>query len=282
MTALTNSKTLGVYLKDRRLRLDPVALGFSGKHRRTSGLRREEVAHRASISTTWYTWLEQGRGGAPSPGVLERISSALMMTEAEREHAFVLGLGHPPDVRYQPTLGITPRLQKILDSMEACPAFIRTATWDIVAWNQAATLLLADYAALPLEQRNGLRLMFLNPQARTAQKGWEELARFVVAAFRADAARAGVAATVQPLVDELSQASPEFAAMWRENDVRGFSEGVKTLYHPLLGELAFEYSAFAVDGRTDLTMLVYTPAEEEDAQRIRNAVRKARTRQRQR
>jgi hypothetical protein len=96
-----------------------------------------------------------------------------------------------------------------------------TDEWDILAWNQAATLLLADYSVLPPEEHNGLRLMFLNPQARCAQKEWDELARFVVAAFRADAARAGVAATAQPLLDE-------FAAMWRQNDARGFSQGVKT------------------------------------------------------
>src|ERR1700735_1430134 len=84
---------LGTYLKDRRAKLDPAAFGFSTQHRRTPGLRREEVAQRANISPTWYTWLEQGRGGAPSADALERIARALMLTDVEREHLFLLGLG---------------------------------------------------------------------------------------------------------------------------------------------------------------------------------------------
>ena len=86
----------GTYLKDRRTKLDPAALGFAAQRRRTPGLRREEVAQRANISATWYTWLEQGRGGAPSADVLERIARALMLTDVEREHLFLLGLGRPP------------------------------------------------------------------------------------------------------------------------------------------------------------------------------------------
>src|SRR4051795_1452230 len=104
------ANTLGTYLKDRRARLDPAALGFSAQRRRTPGLRREEVAQRSNISPTWYTWLEQGRGGAPSADVLDRISRALMLTEVEREHLFLLGLGRAPDVRYQKNEGVTPRL----------------------------------------------------------------------------------------------------------------------------------------------------------------------------
>ena len=91
---------LAFYLKDRRTKLDPAAFGFAAGRRRTPGLRREEVAQRANISPTWYTWLEQGRGGAPSADVLNRISRALMLTEVEREHLFLLGLGRPPEARY--------------------------------------------------------------------------------------------------------------------------------------------------------------------------------------
>src|ERR1700710_2924193 len=99
---------LGAYLRDRRAKLDPAAFGFSPERRRTPGLRREEVAQRANISPTWYTWLEQGRGGAPSSDVLDRISRALMLTDLEREHLFLLGLGRPPDVRYRKNDGVTP------------------------------------------------------------------------------------------------------------------------------------------------------------------------------
>ena len=105
---VANESQLGSYLKDRRARLDPGAFGFSMTRRRTPGLRREEVAQRANVSATWYTWLEQGRGGAPSPEVLERISRALLLTEVEREHLFLLGLGRPPEVRHRITAGVTP------------------------------------------------------------------------------------------------------------------------------------------------------------------------------
>ena len=138
----------------------------------------------------------------------------------------------------------------------------------MVAWNRAATVMLTDYAALPPQQRNILRFIFLDPRVRAAQYDWQSVARFVVAAFRVDAARAGAAAQVQPLVDELCRLSPEFAAMWRDNDVRTHGEGVKQIRHPLLGLIAFEYSAFAVDGRPDLSMVVYNPATPADAQKI--------------
>jgi transcriptional regulator with XRE-family HTH domain len=263
---------LGVYLKDRRTRLDPAALGFAVGRRRTPGLRREEVAQRANISPTWYTWLEQGRGGAPSADVLNRIAGALMLTDIEREHLFLLGLGRPPEVRYRASEGVTPRLQRLLDAFEVSPAFIKTATWDVVAWNRAAAAVLTDYGTLPPDQRNILRLIFSSSRVRDQQYDWDSVARFVVAAFRIDAARAGATSEVADLVDELSRMSPEFAALWRDNNVHTYGEGVKRLRHAELGTITLEYSAFAVDGRPDLGMVVYNPTTPEDAARIRSLV----------
>lgn len=263
---------LGNYLKDRRSRLDPAAFGFPAGRRRTPGLRREEVAQRSNISPTWYTWLEQGRGGAPSADVLNRIAAGLMLTEPEREHMFMLALGHPPERHYKPTDGVTPRLQRLLDAFEVSPALIRTATWDVVAWNAAAAVVLTDYGKLAPDQRNILRMMFGNPRVRAAQQDWQAITRFVVGAFRADVARAGAVSEVTQLVDELCKLSPEFAALWRDNDVHSHGEGVKNLQHPVLGPIALEYSAFAVDGRPDLSMIVYNPATPEGAERIRDAI----------
>ncbi|NHN90032.1 helix-turn-helix domain-containing protein [Acetobacter sp. LMG 1627] len=267
-----DGNALGEFLRARRTRLDPVAFGFTAERRRTSGLRREEVAQRSSISPTWYTWLEQGRGGAPSADVLNRLASGLMLTEAEREHLFVLAFGHPPEMRYREHQGITPRLQHVLDAMPFTPATIRTATWDIVAWNTAATVLLTDYAKLLPEQRNILRLIFCETRVRAAQEDWMSVARFVVASFRADTTRAGASREVTRLVEELSAASPEFAALWRDNDVVGPGEGVKRVHHPELGPLALEFSSFAVEGRSDLTMTVYHPATSEEAERVQSFV----------
>jgi transcriptional regulator with XRE-family HTH domain len=263
---------LGAYLKDRRTRLDPAALGFAGGRRRTPGLRREEVAQRAHISPTWYTWLEQGRGGAPSADVLNRIAGALMLTDIEREHLFLLGLGRPPEVRYKAADPVTPRLQRLLDAFEVSPALIKTGTWDVVAWNRAAAAVLTDYDALPPDRRNILRLIFGDPRVRAAQYDWDSVARFVVAAFRIDAARAGATSEVAELVEELSRLSPEFTALWRDNNVHAYGEGVKRLRHPVLGTITLEYSAFAVDGRPDLGMVVYNPVGKDDAERIRKLV----------
>jgi transcriptional regulator with XRE-family HTH domain len=264
---------LGTYLKDRRARLDPAAFGFPAERRRTPGLRREEVAQRANISPTWYAWLEQGRGGAPSADVLDRISRALLLTDVERERLYLLGLGRPPEARYRKTEGVTPRLQRVLDALDPSPALIRTATWDVIAWNRAATVMLMDYGSLPPEQRNMLRFVFLDPRARATHYDWESVARLVVGAFRLDSARAGAAQDVEPLVDELCALSPEFKAMWRDNDLPApHGERVKHIRHPALGPLAFELSAFAVDGRTDLMLLVYNPATPEDADRVASLI----------
>jgi transcriptional regulator with XRE-family HTH domain len=265
----SSDSLLGTYLRARRAKLDPVALGFSSQRRRTPGLRREEVAQRANISPTWYTWLEQGRGGAPSADVLDRIARALMLTDLEREHLFLLGLGHPPEARYRRDEGVTPRLQRILDALEPSPALIRTATWDVLAWNRAVAVMLTDYGALPPEKRNILRAVFLDPRARALQYNWESVARFVLGAFRIDAVRGGAAVEIEPLVEELCRLSPEFNAMWHDNDIaRHHGESVKHIRHPVLGPIAFEYSAFAVDGRSDLSMIVYNPIGPEDVARI--------------
>ncbi|WP_352970782.1 transcriptional regulator [Mesorhizobium sp. M1406] len=213
--------------------------------------------------------MEQGRGGAPSADVLNRIAKGLLLTEAEREHLFMLGLGRPPEVRYRGVEGVSPRLQRLIDTLDASPALIKTATWDVVAWNRAAQVVLTDYSALPAGQRNILRFMFRSPVIRAKQHDWEGLARFVVGAFRADAARAGAVSEVAQLVDELCSVSPEFAALWRENDVLSHGDGTKRLKHPELGDIELEYSGFAVDGRPDLSLTVYNPVDSAVADRIR-------------
>ena len=269
---MPNASSLGAYLKNRRTKLDPASFGISGGRRRTAGLRREEVAQRANISPTWYTWLEQGRGGSPSADVLERIARALTLTDVEREHLFLLGLGRPPKARYRGSDAITPRLQRLLDTLTCSPAIVRTATWDVVAWNQAAACVLTDYGALPPDQRNILRMLFCDPRIRAVQSEWEAVARFVVSVFRIDAARAGAEAETAPLVDELCQSSREFASMWRDNDVHTHGDGLKHLRHPKLGVIALEYSAFAVDARPDLSLIVYNPATPADRRLIESLI----------
>src|SRR6202000_1167640 len=116
---------------------------------------------------------------APPADWLDRIARAMMMTDIEREHLFLLGLGRPPEVRYQEPEGITPRLQRLLDTLDHSPAFIRTATWGVIAWNKAAAAVLTDYSTLPDGQRNVLRMMFRDSRVRVAQSNWQSVARYV-------------------------------------------------------------------------------------------------------
>jgi transcriptional regulator with XRE-family HTH domain len=249
--------------------MDPATFGFPKGRRRTAGLRREEVAQRANISPTWYTWLEQGRGGAPSADVLDRIAAGMMLTEPEREHLFLLGLGRLPDVRFKAVNGVTPRLQRLLEALEFCPAIIKNATWDVIAWNRAAATLLVDYAQLPSEGRNILRMMFADPRMRAVQEDWTSVARYVVGAFRAEAIRASASKEITRVVEELSRISPEFESMRCDNEISAQSEATKRPHHPQLGALELEFSAFAVDGRPELSMIVYNPATPAEAERVR-------------
>jgi transcriptional regulator with XRE-family HTH domain len=272
--ATTDDNRLGAYLKDRRAKLDPIAFGLSMARRRTPGLRREEVAQRANVSATWYTWLEQGRGGAPSADVLDRIARALMLTEAEREHLYLLGLGRPPHIRYQVPEAISPRLQRVLDALDPTPAYVKTSTWDVVGSNEAARAVMTDYSAMPPGQRNILRHFFTDPRVKARQTDWFAVARFIVAAFRADVARSGATKNAEALIEELKRMNPDFEAIWRENDVRStYGEVAKTMRHELAGLLTLEYSAFAVDGRPDLDLVVYNPVTPEDAARVASLIR---------
>ncbi|MBT9386219.1 helix-turn-helix transcriptional regulator [Pseudooceanicola sp. CBS1P-1] len=265
-----DDNALGRFLRDRRTRLDPASFGFDTGRRRTPGLRREEVAQRANISPTWYTWLEQGRGGAPSTDVIERIARGLMLTEPEREHLHVLAFGHPPEASYRAEDHVTPRLQRVLDGIPQGPAIIINATWDVLAWNRAAARLLTDYAALPKPQRNVLRLVFSRAGQQSNTSDWLSVCRYLVGTFRASVARAGASQDVTQLVEELSALSPVFRDLWAENAVTAHGDGIKRLHHAVLGLIEMEFSTFTVEGRADLTLLVYSPATPETAARIRD------------
>ncbi len=134
MTNRTNGNppaenVLGTYLRERRARLDPMALGYPSGDAVPSACAARRSRNAPTSVRPAYTCLEQGRGGAPSADVLDRISRALLLTDAEREHLFLLGLGHPPEVRFHRKDGVSPRLQRVLDVFDPSPALIRTAVW---------------------------------------------------------------------------------------------------------------------------------------------------------
>ena len=195
-----------------------------------------------------------------------------MLGDVEREHLFLLGLGRPPEPRYQPAAPLSPRIQRVLDAFPASPAFVKTLSWDLVAWNRAAAAIFGYDAASP-DRRNILRRIFLDPDHRARQPNWDAVARFVVSVFRADAARAHAGAGPSPYVDalvrELRHRSLEFDAFWQaDQDVRSHGEGSKVLVHPAAGPLSMEYSSFTVDGRPELSMVIYNPATQADADKV--------------
>jgi transcriptional regulator with XRE-family HTH domain len=258
--------TLGAFLRDRRARLlpPPDAPG----RRRTPGLRREEVATRAAVSITWYTWLEQGRGGPPSDDVLERLAQALELDATGREMLFLLAQQRPPPLTPGSPSPVSSTLQGVLDALTTSPAVVKTPLWDIVAWNAAATAVLTDYTLLPAGERNLLRRLFSELSPTDRWPDWESDARFALAAFRFDMARAGGSPEAVALADELQARSDDFRRMWADNEVSRQWVGRKRLEHPVAGPISLEYSTFAVDGAEGLSMVVFTPSTPEVARAI--------------
>ena len=258
--------TLGGFLRDRRERLSPGTA--RGGRRRTPGLRREEVATRAGVSVTWYTWLEQGRGGPPSDEVLERLSRALELDASGREVLFLLAHQRPPPVEHATPPAVPASLQRLIDALPVSPALVKTLTWDVVAWNAAAVAVLGDYAARSSRERNVLRHLFLDPVARKRLPDWESDARFVVAAFRMDTIRSGGSPEAAQLAAELREASADFRRFWDEREMRTHGVGRKRLRHPVAGWLNLEFSALAVDGTNGLGLVIYTAATPADGKKI--------------
>jgi len=268
----TQEHHLATFLKGKRQSIDPISLGYDNVRRRTPGLRREEVAQRANISVTWYTWLEQGRGGAPSEEVLSRIATALLLSDAEKEYLYLTTLGRLPKADYQLSDVITPRLQSILDALNPNPAIIRNLTWDVLAWNESAAAVLTDYSLLTVEERNIMRLFFFQNEVKAHNRDWLDTAHLIVSAFRSDIARLGETAHTEHLVVELMAHSEEFKSCWTSQKISQFSEGMKYLNKPEIGEISLAYSSFNVSSSPELSLIVYTPNSEESLDKVKQLI----------
>jgi transcriptional regulator with XRE-family HTH domain len=264
-----DDNALGNFLRDRRSRIDPASLGFPTTRRRTPGLRREEVALLANVSPAWYTWLEQGRGGAPSTDVLDRLALGLRLTEAEREYLYMLAQNRPPEVVPRESEVVGPGLQHVLDSLELSPAAIRSSAWDVLAANLAARVIMGPGKEVP-DRYNILENFF----ARADQRGedlepaWTASARTVVANFRTEVFQAGFGPRAQEVVEGLARSSPVFQRLWSELDVGLHFEPIKTFVLPGRGPLTFETATFSVDGQPGLKLVIFTPASHEDRLRV--------------
>jgi transcriptional regulator with XRE-family HTH domain len=263
MPTKDRDNALGNFLKDRRSKIDPASLGYSMSRRRTPGLRREEVALRANVSTAWYTWLEQGRGGTPSADVLDRLAQGLGLSETEREHLFLLAQNRLPEVSAPEVETVNPALQHLLDSLESSPAALCTPAWGVLAANRAARVI-HNYKGD--ESYNILESFFHRLEAGD----WSDdptridVAQVVVSQFRADAFRAGYGPRVQEVVEGLIGISPLFRRLWNEQEVDLQGQAVKTFALPGHGELKFEPTVLSVDGHPGLKLTILTPATTED------------------
>ena len=268
-------KELAHFLRTRRERISPEAVGLpGGSRRRTPGLRREELAAVAGIGVTWYTGLEQGRDITVSTQVLESLARVLDLNTIERNHLFLLARLQQPADPYPYTTAISFEIQRILDTMGTSPAYVANPGFDLLAWNQAmARVYQTDFGALPLRERNILRLTFTHPLQQVLLPNWEEAAQGLLAKFRASTERYIGEPWLKALVAELELASPQFRVWWPQHALQATHTERKELNHPLVGRLVLQPTTFQVTDAPDLRMVIYMPlAEANTAQKLAQLV----------
>jgi transcriptional regulator with XRE-family HTH domain len=254
-------REFGDFLRSRRERLTPAEVGLpNGFRRRTPGLRREEVALLASVGTTWYTWLEQGRDVRASSEVLNALAEALRLDPAERQHLFVLADRPPPKSRTTGAEHVPEALVRMLKSMTDQPAYVLGRRWDVLAWNKAAVTVFGDFGRLEGDARNIIHMMFANESHRRLLADWDDLAPLSLAMFRADSARYAGDPDFERLIALLMNESAEFRVWWPRHDVVHQPSTVKRIRHPTVGQLVFEYMSLDVTDRPGMRFVVCTPS----------------------
>ena len=255
---------LASYLRSRRERLSPKDVGIVPlRHRRTPGLRRAEVAERAGVSVTWYTWLEQARRIRVSRQVLTSLSRALLLDPSEEAHLFELAGEVPPKPATDdaPTEVTSAACLKLLERLSPFPAVLINRRWDVLAVNEAYEVLIPFYQCLPPERRNLLSMLF-EPEAKKLFVDWDSEVSGALASFRARAGRGVVEADFAELIGELLRTSSDFAALWRRHDVTTSASFTHSLAHPQLGWIRLT-SIQLITPVQDTMMVVYQPGPEE-------------------
>lgn len=250
------------FLMSRRARVSPAQAGLpdGGARRRTPGLRREEVAVLAGVGASWYQWLEQGRDISVSPQVLDAVARVLRLSNAERRHLYLLAGLNPPAPEVAPEVrDMCDGLRRLIDTWMPYPAHIMDPYYNCVMYNDAAGMVLG---MRPDNTQNCIIDFFTDPLYRGQSRTWEKNARTVVAQFRASCAAAPDDEGYQEVLDQLRDASTEFATLWEERDIEDAGQIRKELDHPLVGLLAVESTAMKVPARPDLTIVLHTPLPE--------------------
>ena len=236
----------------------------AGARRRTPGLRREEVAQLADISVTYYTFLEQGRDLHPSAQVLDALSRALCLGQAERSHLHELVNPRPAPAACAAEI-VAPSVADLVDYQDPHPAYVTGRCWDVLAANRAARALWADWPALPPDQRNILWWTFADPAARTVLVDWQAEASAQLARFRAAADRHPDDPAFGSLISRLQAASAEVRAWWPRHDVAPLSSGTKRIHHPALGDLEFRHVVLQLADSPEQKLVTFTAGQQDRA-----------------
>ncbi|MFE2185698.1 helix-turn-helix transcriptional regulator [Streptomyces sp. NPDC059455] len=264
-------RELARFLRSRRERIAPADVGLpAGPRRRTPGLRREEVAQLAYISTEYYTRLEQARGPRPSREVLAGLTRALRLSDAERAHLHYLAAGAPPAPPSGPSREVRPSILDLLRRLPNAAALVLSAAYEVIAHNDLAAALLEDFSALPRRERNFLRRTFLDSRVGERQwysrSGMDTFGRTAARHLRAAAARYPNDPEVATLVNDLLTGSAEFARLWAAYEMSVGPAPHKTFRHPLIGPITLNCDVLDIADR-DQRVVIYTadpgsPAEE--------------------
>jgi transcriptional regulator with XRE-family HTH domain len=255
--SLEQRRAFGDFIRTHREKVTPAAVGLpAGGRRRTPGLRREELAQLCGLSTTWFTWIEQGRDVSASPQTLARLAAALKLDRAQRAYLFELAGKRDPDQGRGDSDEIPATIAACVDAIDA-PAYILDRYWNARTFNNAAARLFIGWLDQPGE-RNLLRFTFCNTAARTLICDWEARASRLAAEFRAAISAHINDAKLRTLIAELRRDSDDFTRAWDHHGVLGREGGERTFHHPADGFLRYQQVTFAPANQSDLklTMLL--------------------------
>lgn len=243
------------FLIQHRSRVNPEDYGFSRRHRRVEGLRREEVAQLAAVSVSWYTWLEQGRDIRISPAALRRIGKVLQLSTTEQAYLDTLIFGHKSGPAQQSE--VPEEAMAMVNALSPHPAFIRRANMDILYWNDAARQHIYDWSLIPESDRNSLKLLFINAGYKQKIYDWEQAARHSIAAFRAYYAASQHAEAFEKVVSDLSARSELFREMWHAQDVNKVGAGNKALIDSEGKINYYTYTSLEIESAPGIFVIFY-------------------------
>ncbi|MGW0082310.1 helix-turn-helix transcriptional regulator [Streptomyces sp. NPDC003393] len=254
---------LAAFLRSKREQIRPEDVGLPrGFRRRTPGLRREEVAQLAHISTDHYSRLEQARGRHPSRQVLQGIARALRLSDQERAHLFSLAGELEQDAERMPSREVDPATAALLDRLADTPALVLDNTCRVLAWNELAAALFEDFSALRATDRNVLRRYFLHPDGDHGAYGITDHRRFVITAvsyLRVATTRYPNSAELGALIDDLLAGSAEFARLWHSQELHIEHHARQAFHHPRIGAIELDFDILTIPDR-DQQLVLFTAA----------------------